>query len=298
MLFRSAVFISSRLDADRIKKISSYVSEQEKMQEHFNNIATGEQKLLLLEKMKHPAVAGVEKLRIAVLHKASRNDQLNSLLSLIGYGGLIHDFKNYVFRGQQRYKDRFNRVYAEIAGIIKKYKELPSMSDKEIHALNTIQQTFRKYKSMLEVASNLRKKGKTFYEIDTVVKVDDEPALTAINFLHESITGLNTTLWWYKSSAQINMVSEVGDVVREDMVEYSRKYLKATTKTLFIYITLTLVSLMLSFFLGYLIMQRLVGGIVNIENHMSRMSASGEFDSLLTVTGQDEISKVDRKSVV
>ena len=288
----NAVFASSRLDADRIKKLSSYVSRQEQMIDHFNSIATNEQKLLFLEKMKHPAVTSVNKFRIAILHKASRNDQLNSLLNLIGYGGLIHDFKNYVFRGKQGYMVRFNRKYTEIINVIKKYQELPGISNKETHALNTIKQTFSKYKSMLVIANNLRKEGKTFTEIDTVVKIDDKPALDAIYFLHKSITGLNADTWWDKSSTQIKLIREVTDVVRFDMIEYYNQHLKATSNILFVYISLTLISLMFSFFLGYRIIRRIVGGVIHIESHMSRMSKDEKFDDLLAVDGNDEISKV------
>ena len=288
----NAIIASSRLNTERIKKISSYMSGQQKMMSHFNSVATNEQKVLLLEKMKHPVVTSVNESRIAILHKASRNDELNSLLNLIGYGGLIHDFKNYVFRGKQRYAVRFNRKYTEIINIIKIYQELPGMSNKEIHALNTIKQTFRKYKSMLAIASNLRKEGKSFSEIDIVVKIDDKPALDAIHFLHKNITGLNTDTWWDKASTQIKLIRDVTDVVRADMIEHSNQHLKATSNILFVYITLTLISLLVSFYLGFRILHRLVDGIVNIESHMSKMSESGEFDILLKVSGQDEISRV------
>lgn len=49
---------------------------------------------------------------------------------------------------------------------------------------------------------------------------------------------------------------------------------------------------MFSFILGYRIIHRLVGGIINIENHMSNMQTYGVFDELLVVSGNDEITKV------
>lgn len=288
----NAVFTSGDLNAEHIKKFSAYISEQDSLISNFYTIASSKQKSLLLEKMKQPEAYDVGELRTAVLHKASRNDRLNSLLNLIGYGGLIHDFKNNVIRGQQRYVDRFNKMHVAVSNIIKEYQELPGISDKEVTSLNIIKSTLLKYRSLLEVTKRLREESRTINEIDLIVKVNDKPALDAIKYLHKSVTGLDTSKWWDKATIRINSIREVSNVVRADIIEQAKQNLKTTARTLYIYITLTLVSLMISFILGYRIMHRLIGGIINIESHMSRMHTNGEFDDLLVVTGNDEISKV------
>jgi len=288
----NAVFASSVLNAELIKEISTVVSWQDEVVDHFNGIATSQQQSLLVEKMKHQSVTETKALRDAVLNKASRNDRLNNLLNLIGYGGLIHNFKNYVFRGQKIYLDRFNRQYSDVIKIIKGYQGFSGVSAKEIDALNSIRLTFRKYKSMLKIASDLRKKGKTFFEIDKVVKVNDGPALNAIQYLREIITGLNSNEWWRQSTKRISLIKEVGDIVRVDLTEEIHRYLNAAKRSLYLYIILTLSSLIISYILGYLILRRVVGGIINIESHMSRMSEQGEFDNLLEEEGRDEIGKV------
>lgn len=219
----NAVFTSGILSAERLKAVSAYISEQDSLITNFYTIASRQQKYQLLEKMKQPESSYVDQLRIAVIHKASRNDRLNSLLSLIGYGGLIHDFKNNVIRGQQRYVNRFNEKYIEANNIIKEYQELPGLSEKEVNALNTIKLTFDKYKLFLETIKHQRTKGRTIIYIDSMVKIDDKPALDAIKYLHESITGLDTSKWWDKATSRINLIREVSNDVRVDIINYAQK---------------------------------------------------------------------------
>lgn len=266
----NAVFTSGQLDAERLKNISAYASDQDALFKNFYTVASSEQKILLRERMERPEISEVGELRTAAIHKASRNDRLNSLLSLIGYGGLIHNFKNYVIRGQQSYVNQFDTIYVDAINVIKEYKDLPGVSEKEIDSLNIIKATFLEYKSMLETIKGLMEEGKTINEIDSVVKVDDRPALREINYLHKNITGLDTSKWWDKASARIELMREVGNSIKLDINDLAEQNLAFATRSFYIYIVLTIASLMVSFALGYRLIHRLVGGIINIEMHMEK----------------------------
>ena len=288
----NGVFTSGQLDAERFKLFAGYVSDQEALLKKFYTVASKEQQALLHEKMKSTEIADVEKLRTAAIHKATRNDLLNSLQSLIGYGGLIHNFKNYVIRGRQGYENRYNVIYVDAKNIIKKYQTLPGISEKEINSLKIIRDTFDKYKSFLENTRRLWHKGRTISEIDSIVKVDDRPALEAIEYLHKSVTGLDTSIWWEKASIRIELIREVSNSVRADIVELAQQNLSSSTRTLYLYLVLTITSLMISFVLGYQLIRYLIGSIINIATHMSKMQEQGEFDKLLSISGTDEINKV------
>lgn len=242
--------------------------------------------------MQHKTVSDVEKLRKSVLDKATRNNLLNSLQSFIGYGGLIHNFKNYVIRGDERYKIRFNEVYSQTVNIIREYQGLPATSNREIASLNVIKETFDKYKSFLEKVTRLRKKGKTVSQIDLVVKVNDDYALNEIYYLHKTITGLDTREWWNKASFRIMLMREVSNHIRTEITDSARNILASIKYSLLINIVLTIISLLISFILAYQFIRYLIGSIINIVNHMSNMQEKGEFDTLLKVTGTDEIGKL------
>lgn len=287
----NGIFASGKLDAKRFKLFTGHISDQEALFKNFYAIASKKQQAILQKKMKSTEIEDVETLRTAAIYKATRNDKLNSLLAFIGYGGLIHNFKNYVIRGELRYANKFNTVYKAAIKTINQYQELPGMSKKEIHSLNIIKNTFGKYKSLLDNTRRLRDNGHIVTEIDFVVKVDDRPALEAIEYLHKSVTGLDTSKWWEKASLRIELIREASNSVRADIDDLVRHNLSSATRSLYLYLVLTLFSLMITFILGYLFVRYLIGSIINIATHMSKMQKKGEFE-LLNIRGTDEINQV------
>jgi len=288
----NGIFSSGRLDAKRFKALISYISAQETLTAHFYTIATLKHKTMLRKEMRHPVIKEVRKLQTAAINKATKNDLLNSLQILIGYGGLIHNFKNYVIRGQQQYTDKYNKLFNEATNIIDEYRKLPGMSQKEIISLNTIEKTFLQYQKHLIATKDLWDSDNTIRKIDSNVKVNDKPALRAIEYLHQSVTGLDTSTWWDKATTRLQLIKEVSDVIRIDMLNQTQKIMTATTQSLYLYIILTIGSLTLSAILGYLLIHRLVGGILNISTHLTSMQKQNDFETTIKLSGNDEIAEV------
>jgi len=290
----NGVFSAGRLSATQFKALSAYSTEQETLINRFFTVATQQQREQLQSRMKHPVMADVKALQTAAINKAIKNDLLNGLQILIGYGGLIHSFKNYVIRGQQQYIENFDSLYARAINIINSYRKLSGMSLKEIDSLNTIEATFLEYEKLLKTTKRLRREGRKISEIDSLVKVDDKPALDAIQYLHKSVTGLDTGEWWDKATTRIGLIKEVSDFISADMLNNANR-IRLTTKISFnIYLLLTVCSLFLTSILGYLLIQRLVGGVIYIAENMTSMQKQKDFGRTIDVSGNDEISDVAR----
>ena len=112
----------------------------------------------------------------------SRNDSLMKLYSSVGFGGVIHNFKNYVLRNDLprllALGDSLDRAY----GALNLYTSL-KISPEEREALAKIRQTLTKYEKNIDVVQYLIKKGTPPKAIDAQVKVDDQPALAALALL-------------------------------------------------------------------------------------------------------------------
>lgn len=288
----NGVFAQGDLDATRFKLIAGYISDQDALLKEFYNTASKQHQALLSKKLENPVIEDVIDLRTAAIHKATRNDKLNSLQSLIGYGGLIHNFKNYLVRGEQIYVINFEKKYNQAMQTISEYESLPGMSEKEINSLEIIRSTFKKYHALLQRIYQLRAKGQVISQIDSSVKVNDAPALLAIEYLHKNITGLDTSEWWKKSTLRISFMREVSNKIRMDMLDYVRNNLSASTRLLYINVILTLLSLIMSFFLAFYFIRYLVGNIIKLETHMSMMRRKGEFKSTIKLKGNDELAKL------
>lgn len=107
---------------------------------------------------------------------------LDHLRNAIGYGGLIHNFKNYVLRGTDQYSERVEQSIDHITEDISKFR-IMKLSEPELTAIAAIEMVIGDYASMLEIAKTEVAKRTPASKIDDMVKVNDKPALQAFNTL-------------------------------------------------------------------------------------------------------------------
>jgi methyl-accepting chemotaxis protein len=108
---------------------------------------------------------------------------LDTIKSEVGYGGIIHQFKNYIIRGQQKQVDKINKLYNEFKNTINEYKQLDNLHDNEKEALDQIEKTIALYYQNLSLAIKLKNEGKSVKEIDKVIKISDSPAINGFKTL-------------------------------------------------------------------------------------------------------------------
>ena len=288
----NGVFSSGQISTSELKTISRYIADQNSLLANFYTVAPGKYKAMLREKMSHPTAIEVEQFRAAAINKITKNDRLKSLQILIGYGGLIHDFKNYVLRGEPWYFDRFVQMHSDAQSILDKYQELPDISPEEIKYLNTIRKTFKKYNSLLHEVSEMRARGLAAQDIDPFVKVNDQPALEAIEFLHEHMTTLDTSHWWPKATFRLELIKQVTDEIRHQLSREVTRISEIAINSLATYLAITSISLLLSFLIGYQLTRRLVKELENISNNMHIMQQNKKFDTQLEVKGNDELGEM------
>ncbi|MCP4993067.1 MAG: HAMP domain-containing protein [Gammaproteobacteria bacterium] len=116
-------------------------------------------------------------------HVAKRQSLLMEIKSQFGYGGFIHNFKNYVLRGQDKYYGRMEKGFSNIDDLINQYGSIPGLAENEKQALANIQSVVSEYHGNLTIVKAMVVDGKTPQEIDSQVKVNDTPALEAFSVL-------------------------------------------------------------------------------------------------------------------
>ncbi len=109
-------------------------------------------------------------------------DLLN-LKSGFGYGGFIHNFKNYVLRGKIKYYNRVVQNYKDISGCLDHLDASTFFSADDHAHLAVIRDTLNKYMAAAEMIKPLVESGKSISYIDSVVKIDDSPAVAAFKDL-------------------------------------------------------------------------------------------------------------------
>lgn len=111
---------------------------------------------------------------------------LNSLNGALGYGGMIHNFKNYILRKNFTYFEKLQRSMGAAQSIVKQYLDL-SIGPAEKIALYDIQTMLDNYQTFLELVRTEISKGSTSRDIDKLVRYDDTLALRGIRVLHGEI---------------------------------------------------------------------------------------------------------------
>ena len=111
---------------------------------------------------------------------------LNSLVSNLGYGGMIHQFKNYVLRKDGKRLGRIRAAAGAAQGALKAYRAV-GINAEEQAAIKAISGVIADYTAKTDLVAALVAEGKTSRQIDKTVKVSDKPALEGIKVLKATL---------------------------------------------------------------------------------------------------------------
>ncbi len=117
---------------------------------------------------------------------ASKTAVLAELRDAIGYGGVIHQFKNYVLRQDSPRVDKVRGRLEKMTNAIAAYRAL-GVNETEKAALDVITQVFGQYRDALQTAVELSAEGGTPQTLDKAVKISDSPALEALAALDQEL---------------------------------------------------------------------------------------------------------------
>ncbi len=143
-----------------------------------------------------PALRGLEVLDRAIAERATvaaddggdtaaartKTQLLGALLASVGYGGLIHQFKNYVLRQDASRADRVRTAHDRVVAVLAAYRDQGVTRD-EATALERIETVFGTYLRELATVSRMIGEGEDPEAMDGEVRIDDRPALDAITAL-------------------------------------------------------------------------------------------------------------------
>lgn len=140
------------------------------------------------------ALLALKILRSEVVHDSETNERqsqtkgriLANIRAGLGFGGMIHEFKNLVLRSDLPRVTKIREYISSIEKNIAKYKVLGTSSNEDI-ALDNIIRTLDAYKSKLNIITKLIKAKTSISKIDSAVKINDRSALQGLKTLDKEI---------------------------------------------------------------------------------------------------------------
>lgn len=119
---------------------------------------------------------------------------IHEMSQVIGYGGLIHNFKNFVLRNDKKYYERVNNQYDSFIESAEELKTMKSIGEDNIKRVDTIISTISEYHNMNEVLLDFsNKEDSTAEDRDKIVKINDSAAVKAMKELNDILSSEVTT---------------------------------------------------------------------------------------------------------
>ena len=244
----NGVFYRKHLSPELFYDISGYIHSQKNIIRDFQMIATTNLQKLLQDQLSNNINYEVSNMRNAAVSLAIRLDLLNQIQLKIGYNGLIHDFKNYLIRGDEISLNRFKLMYQKLQLLLDDYRHIPEISQDELGNIKIIEDTFFQYYSHLENMKDMKKDNKMIINMDKMLKVNDTLSEKAFEALRLEVINKNVKSWWSKSTERLDLIKEVSNQISQKLKADIVKIKAEIKYVIYLYILLIL-SIVLIFFL-------------------------------------------------
>ena len=127
--------------------------------------------------------------------------QVAELANFIGYNGLIHQFKNFVLRGEDKYQTKFLSLYTTTTDVLLTLTKLNEGNKEAILHIDRFHNVITEYRDKLLLIKPMLLSGKRASEIDKVVSVDDSNAIKALEYLQ-------TSVWEYNPDELVQLLKQ------------------------------------------------------------------------------------------
>lgn len=249
-LIMSITFATGHFENNTLQQFASLVTEQDTYFNNFLELASPKHIAFYNQTLSKPILAEVQRMRNIAFDKGIERPKHHlsiHLLSKLGHGGLIHNFKNYLLRFNARDAQNFQNNYQQATQILRKLNEL-AVSKQETQAYATIQNMLEQYQGGIDKITTAYRQGKTTLQIDQLVKVNDQPALAAIEQLSESVWNegfsVDVNHWFNTMTQKINLLQTIEDQLAADLTSsVSALRTKAFTSLILISLIATTLTL-------------------------------------------------------
>ncbi|ACM93606.1 methyl-accepting chemotaxis sensory transducer [Nautilia profundicola AmH] len=192
---------------------------------------------------------------------------ISKMKDIAGYGGLIHNFKNYVLRGKEKYEQKFNKLYFKLLDTIEEYKKL-NPSAEELKQLEQIKKVFTQYYNGLPKVVQAYNEGMSVKQLDKIVKVNDSPAINAFKKLSNGklSTSLTTADWIKISTQRINTFKKFADEIGKKILKEVDEEISHTFISIIIIGIATVLIVLIVVFIGITISKTLAESVEKLKN--------------------------------
>ena len=225
-------------------KFLKLVTEQTTYTGVFFAFAPKEQRNYLASTVTGSSIDEFRRIREIGLAAGARTALTSEIATHLGYGGMIHQFKNYVLRRDQKYAQRFLAGHEKLTSALDKYEALSNLSKSDIENISVIRSTMNQYRGALP---RVRAGGGT-RSVDRATEISDGPAVAALNMLLAGgDLGVDAAEWFKRSTDRINLLKTVEDRLSADLIVSASEAESSAYTAMVFYISSTAAALLVTF---------------------------------------------------
>jgi len=287
----NGVFVSGNTTSEKNTLASNLYANQQAKLDDFKRSANPSQLDLLKSVESDSSSASVITMRNVFQTMGAKLALLAELSSEAGYGGIIHNFKNYVLRNNAKYKPRIEKNYSNILAIVDRYKALKGVTDSEKEQLDIVADTFKKYYEAAQTAERDFASGDSSQNIDGRIKISDGPAIGAIKSLSK-ISGVDAADWFAASTKRINNVKRVTQEVAGNINDTVSLLMSSSLTSLLMVAGISALMIILVSWFGLFIGRRLVRNIMEIVDAIKNVQVDNDFSRRIDVHTKEEVGSI------
>jgi len=272
----SSVFAKGHFEGEMFQRFTSIIAQQVAFLEVFKSYASKEELIFYEKIMNHPVVAQVEKYRQIALGGETNSKVFSGFAISMGYGGFIHQFKNYVLRRDSKYLIRAKQLHEEIVININEIQRLENLSTQNQKDLATLKATLDRYVGFFDTLESMVAEKSSIISIDRVVRVDDGPALAALNRLVTGDLGVDPLVWFNKITKKINLLKQVEDKLTADLNQAASRLKSGVNVIVIITIFIVLLTLLISSLINFSINNMLKRLIFDVNRAAEQQAVASE----------------------
>ncbi len=281
------------------KKITNLISAQNIYMNNFVDLADDNSIQFYKKTLVGKDIKEVSRIRKSLSNSSEKHLIISQMKELVGYGGIIHNFKNYVIRGQFKYKTKIQKQYAQLLVLIKQYKKVGNISDDEMNFLADIEDVFMDYFSGLGIVTEAMNNEKSVVKLDQLLEISDGPAIVALNILSNSLFSDSSEYWFTQITSKINKLKKIDDELASILLTKTN-IIKNNVFISLIYILIgSILSIVLAMIVGYIISNKITKTInsftLGLDNFFAFLNYEKDDVDLLEKIGSDEFGEMTDK---
>ncbi|MEM7292684.1 MAG: SpoIIE family protein phosphatase, partial [Pseudomonadota bacterium] len=217
------------------------------------------------------------------------DERVAQLMSHLGFGGLIHAYKDYLIRHDEA-------SFAEVKSSLLQAQELLNemkrqvVNDKEAQRdIETVRETLVAYEGALRTIHQSHLDNTRVQDIDAAINIDNTPMLSAIDRIVGGIN-IDARLWFEISTSRIDTLKLTANRFAEGIVQKSFANADEASSALYYWLYVSFGVLAASLGIALLIAGHITSRIGSLNNALRYIIDSYDFSHRVKEGGDDEIS--------